>query len=143
MPLSRKAFWDGGIPAFPSIESGTRIYDERARESLSQYIVRAPVSLEKITWDSVSRSDRSRASLVRELPANRHCNLKSASHRAAQGQGKVLRRPGFHCATQSAYSGKGEVFAQKVWGILLPKPRDVEESSGAADAGGRKLVWLG
>jgi hypothetical protein len=35
-----------------SIESGTRIYDDRAREALSQYIVRAPVSLEKITWDS-------------------------------------------------------------------------------------------
>ena len=34
-----------------SIESGTRIYDERARESLSQYIVRAPVSLEKLYWD--------------------------------------------------------------------------------------------
>jgi hypothetical protein len=35
-----------------SIDSGTRIYDEKARKSLSQYIVRAPVSLEKITWDS-------------------------------------------------------------------------------------------
>jgi hypothetical protein len=35
-----------------SIESGTRIYDDRARESLSQYIVRAPVYLEKISWDS-------------------------------------------------------------------------------------------
>ena len=34
-----------------SIESGTRIYDERARESLSQYIVRAPLSLEKIFWE--------------------------------------------------------------------------------------------
>ena len=42
-----------------SIESGTRIYDERARESLSQYIVRAPVSLEKISWDNVSRSEAS------------------------------------------------------------------------------------
>jgi len=31
-----------------SIESGTRIYDERARDALSQYIVRAPVSLEKL-----------------------------------------------------------------------------------------------
>ena len=35
-----------------SIESGTRIYDDRARESLCQYIVRAPVSLEKLYWDS-------------------------------------------------------------------------------------------
>jgi len=35
-----------------SIESGTRIYDERARESLSQYIVRAPVYLEKLYWDN-------------------------------------------------------------------------------------------
>jgi hypothetical protein len=34
-----------------SIESGTRIYDDHARESLSQYIVRAPVSLEKLYWD--------------------------------------------------------------------------------------------
>jgi hypothetical protein len=34
-----------------SIESGTRIYDERARESLSQYIVRAPVSVEKLYWN--------------------------------------------------------------------------------------------
>jgi hypothetical protein len=34
-----------------SIDSGTRIYDDKARESLSQYIVRAPVSLEKIVWE--------------------------------------------------------------------------------------------
>jgi len=31
-----------------SIESGTHIYDERARDALCQYIVRAPVSLEKL-----------------------------------------------------------------------------------------------
>jgi hypothetical protein len=47
-----------------SIESGTRIYDERAWESLSQYIVRASVSLEKLYWDGVSRSD------CKELPAD-------------------------------------------------------------------------
>jgi hypothetical protein len=35
-----------------SIESGTRIYDQKARESLSQYIVRAPVSLEKLNYES-------------------------------------------------------------------------------------------
>mgnify|MGYP001153990943 CR=1 FL=1 len=35
-----------------SIESGTRIYDNKARESLSQYIVRAPVSLEKLHYDN-------------------------------------------------------------------------------------------
>jgi hypothetical protein len=35
-----------------SLESDTRICDDRARESLSQYIVRAPVFLEKITWDN-------------------------------------------------------------------------------------------
>jgi SAM-dependent methyltransferase len=34
------------------IESGTRIYDERARESFCQYIVCAPVSVEKLYWDS-------------------------------------------------------------------------------------------
>ncbi|MBN1797077.1 MAG: transposase, partial [Spirochaetales bacterium] len=34
-----------------SIDSGTRIYDDRARECLSQYIVRAPLSLEKIVWE--------------------------------------------------------------------------------------------
>jgi len=34
-----------------SIESDTRIYDERARDALSQYIVRAPVSLEKLYRD--------------------------------------------------------------------------------------------
>ncbi len=34
-----------------SIESGTRIYDEHVRDALSQYIVRAPVSLEKLYWD--------------------------------------------------------------------------------------------
>jgi predicted RNA-binding Zn-ribbon protein involved in translation (DUF1610 family) len=35
-----------------SIESGTRIYNDKARESLSQYIVRAPVSLKKLSYDS-------------------------------------------------------------------------------------------
>ena len=35
-----------------SIESGTKIYDDKARESLSQYIVRAPVSLEKLSYDT-------------------------------------------------------------------------------------------
>ena len=35
-----------------SIESGTRIYTDKARESLSQYIVRAPVSLEKLSYDT-------------------------------------------------------------------------------------------
>jgi hypothetical protein len=34
-----------------SIESGTRIYDQEARQALSQYIVRPPLSLEKIHWD--------------------------------------------------------------------------------------------
>jgi hypothetical protein len=34
-----------------SIESGTRIYDQEARQALSQYIVRLPLSLEKIHWD--------------------------------------------------------------------------------------------
>ena len=34
-----------------SVEAGTRVYDDDARQSLSQYIVRAPVGLEKLTWD--------------------------------------------------------------------------------------------
>ena len=34
-----------------SIQSGTRIYDQEARQALSQYIVRPPLSLEKIHWD--------------------------------------------------------------------------------------------
>ena len=35
-----------------SIQSGTRnIYDQEARQALSQYIVRPPLSLEKIRWD--------------------------------------------------------------------------------------------
>ncbi|MDP3179451.1 MAG: transposase, partial [Spirochaetaceae bacterium] len=34
-----------------SVEAGTRIYDDAARQSLSQYIVRAPVGLEMLTWD--------------------------------------------------------------------------------------------
>jgi hypothetical protein len=37
-----------------SIESNTRIYDDKARESLCQYIVRSPVSLEKLYWDSAT-----------------------------------------------------------------------------------------
>jgi hypothetical protein len=35
-----------------SIESNTKIYTDKARESLCQYIVRAPVSPEKLYWDS-------------------------------------------------------------------------------------------
>ena len=34
-----------------SVESGTRIYDDSARQSLAQYIIRAPVGLEKLTWN--------------------------------------------------------------------------------------------
>jgi hypothetical protein len=34
-----------------SIESGTRIYDQESRQALSQYIVRPPLSLEKVHWD--------------------------------------------------------------------------------------------
>jgi hypothetical protein len=34
-----------------SIDSGTRIHDEDARRSLSQYIVRGPLSLTRIHWD--------------------------------------------------------------------------------------------
>ena len=35
-----------------SIESNTKIHTDKARESLCQYIVRAPVSPEKLYWDS-------------------------------------------------------------------------------------------
>ena len=34
-----------------SIDSGTRIYDEDARRSLSRYVVRAPLSLTVLEWD--------------------------------------------------------------------------------------------
>jgi hypothetical protein len=34
-----------------SIDSGTRIYDQEARQALSQYIVRPALSLQKIYWD--------------------------------------------------------------------------------------------
>jgi hypothetical protein len=34
-----------------SAEAGTRVYDDAARQFLSQYIVPAPVGLEKLTWD--------------------------------------------------------------------------------------------
>jgi hypothetical protein len=34
-----------------SIESETRIYDQESRQALSQYIVRLPLSLQKIHWD--------------------------------------------------------------------------------------------
>ena len=34
-----------------SIESGTRILDQPTREALCQYIVRAPLSLQRIRWD--------------------------------------------------------------------------------------------
>ncbi|MBE3038667.1 MAG: transposase [Chloroflexi bacterium] len=34
-----------------SIQSETRIYDQESRQALSQYIVRPPLSLEKIHWD--------------------------------------------------------------------------------------------
>ena len=34
-----------------SIESGTRIWDQESREALCQYIVRAPLSLQRIRWD--------------------------------------------------------------------------------------------
>ena len=40
-----------------SVEAGTRIYDDSARQSLSQYIVRAPAGLEKLTWRSNGRLD--------------------------------------------------------------------------------------
>jgi hypothetical protein len=35
-----------------SIESNTKIHTDSARQSLCQYIVRAPVSLEKLYWES-------------------------------------------------------------------------------------------
>jgi hypothetical protein len=34
-----------------SVESGTRILDQPTREALCQYIVRAPISLQRIRWD--------------------------------------------------------------------------------------------
>jgi len=34
-----------------SIESGTRILDQPTREALCQYLVRAPLSLQRIRWD--------------------------------------------------------------------------------------------
>jgi hypothetical protein len=34
-----------------SIESGARIWDQEPREALCQYIVRAPLSLQRIRWD--------------------------------------------------------------------------------------------
>lgn len=34
-----------------SIESGTRIYDAQTRQGLCQYIIRAPLSLQKLEWD--------------------------------------------------------------------------------------------
>jgi len=34
-----------------SIESGTRVLDQPTREALSQYLVRAPLSLRRIRWD--------------------------------------------------------------------------------------------
>ncbi len=34
-----------------SIESGARIYDDASRRDLAQYIIRGPVSLEKVAWN--------------------------------------------------------------------------------------------
>ena len=49
-----------------SVESGTRIYDDSARQSLAQYIIRAPVGLEKLTWD------RDEDTLSWKAPENGH-----------------------------------------------------------------------
>jgi hypothetical protein len=35
-----------------SIQSETRIYDRESRQVVSQYIVRPPLSVEKIYWDA-------------------------------------------------------------------------------------------
>jgi len=40
----------GILPGF-SIGSGTRIYDKEVRQGLCQYIVRVPLSMQKIYWD--------------------------------------------------------------------------------------------
>jgi hypothetical protein len=34
-----------------SIDSGTRIYDTQARQGLCQYIIRAPLAMQKLEWD--------------------------------------------------------------------------------------------
>jgi hypothetical protein len=34
-----------------SIHSGTRIYDKEARQGLCQYILRAPLAMQKLEWD--------------------------------------------------------------------------------------------
>jgi hypothetical protein len=39
-----------------SIESGTKIYTDQERESLRQYIVRSPIFLEKLHWDSLTET---------------------------------------------------------------------------------------
>ena len=47
--------WPGQEACFrPGIDNSVsiRIYDEKARESLAQYISRCPVSLEKITYEA-------------------------------------------------------------------------------------------
>ncbi len=48
------------------MEAGTRVYDDDARQSLSKYIVRAPVGLEKLTWD------RDEDTLSWKAPENGH-----------------------------------------------------------------------
>ena len=106
-----------------SIESGTRIYDQEARQALSQYIVRPPLSLEKIHWDqdqdtvSLRVQDNGRGIAKSEVDGSKSYGLLGMRERVrlrsgdftiqgtpGQGTTVVIRLPlnKGHVATQEA-----------------------------------------
>jgi hypothetical protein len=68
-----------------SIDSGTRIYDTQARQGLCQYIIRAPLAMQKLEWDEEQDT----------VPRAGNCTATWKSSPTGYFQGKhLLRRYG-------------------------------------------------
>jgi hypothetical protein len=121
-----------------SIDSGTRIYDTQARQGLCQYILRAPLAMQKLDWDEEQDTVTWSSSPTGFfLGQQRHffCPRPAAVCEANGG------RPGLHRPGDPSYTPAGQAPAAPLRAVLLQSTRDLEEASRPEQPRPRGMVW--
>lgn len=141
-----------------SVEAGTRIYDDTARKSLSQYIVRAPVGLEKLTWDqredtiSWKAAEKGHwrgevrhfdsldfiAQVTLHIPPKGKHLVRRYGVYSSRGRSTWKDRPALRTKAPERWYGRAQMPAGK------PSPAEVDMTAGEAvevGAAARKKAW--
>jgi hypothetical protein len=141
-----------------SVEAGTRIYDDSARKSLSQYIVRAPVGLEKLTWDqredtiSWKAAEKGHwkgevrhfdslgfiAQVTLHIPPKGKHLVRRYGIYSSRGRSTWKERPALKARAPDRWYGRVELPADGQGQAGVPEPVDEPVEIGAA---ARKKAW--